>query len=333
MALLDLERRLLPRPCPCTPQQIHPAHAYGTSLLPSGRLLSSLRAGCRLTGHAAHVTLTAATHVAVVSSVVRHYRAPRRRVRSLEGSPRTRAMAQLQTRAFGAHLGASCAGCGTCRSTSLRRTQCRALPSAPPAQLRAASIAPLRAPRPALASPKPRVVVVEAKQRKPTPFTPELSVWQTGGCRLCDAEFTPVRRDKAQRVAKRHYGGRTHYVNEKHAELMMRTFHLHDVHQLLRCDYGCVCGLRTWWRPMAIHLRESKECLAELESSGDGSAYGILDEADSDDADSSEDEDDNGYADDSDAADDSEGADDSGDDDDIADEALEMPEEESFWRC
>ena len=132
---------------------------------------------------------------------------------------------------------------------------------------------------------------------------------------LCGMEFSPVRRPgKAESVAARHYSGRQHHANEKHAELMMRTYHLYDVDKLLRCDYGCVCGLRTWWRPMAIHLSQSKECLAEVQLSGDGSAYDIVDEADSDDADDSEDEDD------------SEGADDSGDeDDDIADEALEMP--------
>ena len=181
--------------------------------------------------------------------------------------------------------------------------------------------------------------MVQAKQRKPTAYTPELSVWQEGACLLCDMQFTPVRKPSvAQSVTKRHYGGRRHHANEQHAKLMLRTFRrLDDVHDLLRHDYECVCGIQTWWRPMAIHLQESNECLDKMEQLSVGS---ITDNSDSDEeegsddaGDSEDEEEDSGYADDSDAADDSEGTDDSGDEAVRGiTQALEMPEED-FWRC
>ena len=220
-------------------------------------------------------------------------------------------MAQLHMRAFGF----GCAvGCGTCRSTPRRRSPSSTLPGELPAQLRAAQAVPLLALRHARALPKAAAVVVQAKQRKPTPFTPSLSVWQFGACKLCDAEFTPVRnQSKAQRVAGRHYGGEQHYKNERHAELVMRTFDIDSVDDLVDGTFWCACGAYTsHWRTMAIHLRQSKECLEELGRlrAQNGSSS---------------------------CTDDSEGTDDSGrgSEDEAAHgttQALEMPEEE-FWRC
>ena len=168
-------------------------------------------------------------------------------------------------------------------------------------------------------------MLVQAKQRKPTAFTPELSVWQFGSCKLCDAAFTPVRnKDIAHRVANRHYGGVQHYKNERHAELMMRAFDLDCVYDLVDGrTFWCACGGHTWhWRTMAIHLRESKECLSQLEqrrsSTSEGDSGEGTDESGSEDAEDSEDE----------AA--RSGKDEAANG--TSTPALEMPEED-FWRC
>ena len=207
------------------------------------------------------VALNFSTPHVALGALSRQFCAPPPPLRALEPAPRAHTMAQLHARALGVRACAcSAVGCSCLFGRPHAAPLCRSLPGAPPrAQLRAGPAVLARPPRRARTAPKPRVVAVEAKRRMPTPYNRDLCVGQ-GYCALCQIEFTPARHpDIAGKVAARHYRGRQHFQNEKHALRVIERFPDATVEELFSRTFICDCG---YWaggvHDIGIHLGECK---------------------------------------------------------------------------